>query len=258
MSKMNTARGSSLSFQASCSIVSSNTKALPGSHCRCWPPTRKPQPGGTMSGRCTIRRVLLTPVCGGIRVLVSRIENSALGLAPGTSQRGQLSRAADSSGTSSQMLRVGDAVAPQVVDAPPARLMQVAPFLFDRTAGAVRNIRFERSAVFGQHVDQLRANVVRRSLDRIQPGEIGALVEFDGRQLREIQERRLLLIDALPLQQDREAAIESMQRDLARTRPAVSSSALREMTRARGCWLRRPAWHGRAAHSSTQARVSSA
>ena len=32
-----------------------------------------------MSGTCTVRRVLVTPVCGGMRVLASRIEKNAVG-----------------------------------------------------------------------------------------------------------------------------------------------------------------------------------
>ena len=79
MSKIITARGTSLSFHASCSIVSSNTNAFPGTHSRSSAPTRKPQPGGMISGRCTSRRVLLTPECGGIRVLASSMENTADG-----------------------------------------------------------------------------------------------------------------------------------------------------------------------------------
>src|SRR3979490_2014998 len=49
MSKIRTTRSLSLSFQASCSMVSSNTHALPGTHFRVSLPTRKPQPSGMMS-----------------------------------------------------------------------------------------------------------------------------------------------------------------------------------------------------------------
>src|SRR3546814_9255676 len=56
-SKIRSARNSSLSFHASCSIVSSKAKAVPSCHSRVSPPTRKPHPGGTISGRCTIARV---------------------------------------------------------------------------------------------------------------------------------------------------------------------------------------------------------
>lgn len=111
------------------------------------------------------------PWWGGIRVLASRIENTALGLEPGISQRGQLARAA-----------------------------------------TVRDVRFESSAVFRQHIDQLGTNIVRRRFERIQPGKPGPVMEFDGCELREIQERRLLRIDARPLHQDREATIEPVQR----------------------------------------------
>ena len=79
MSKIRIARGVSDRFHASCWIVSSNTHACPGSHSLVVAPTRKPQPGGTMSGRCTVRRVFVTPVWGGIRVLASRIEKNAVG-----------------------------------------------------------------------------------------------------------------------------------------------------------------------------------
>src|SRR5437773_6100608 len=48
--------------------VSSNTHAWPGRHSRVSEPTRKPHPAGTTSGTCTTRRVLVTPVWGGMRV----------------------------------------------------------------------------------------------------------------------------------------------------------------------------------------------
>ena len=62
MSKIKIARGVSERFQASCLMVSSNTQAWPGTHSRVVEPTRKPQPGGTISGRCTVQRVLVMPV----------------------------------------------------------------------------------------------------------------------------------------------------------------------------------------------------
>ena len=45
MSRISTARRRSLSFHASCSIVSSKAKARPSTHSRVSPPTRKPQSG---------------------------------------------------------------------------------------------------------------------------------------------------------------------------------------------------------------------
>jgi ABC-type sugar transport system ATPase subunit len=69
----------SLSFQASWSIESSNTHALPSTHSRVSLPTRNQQAGGTMSGRCTISRVLVSPQCGGMVVRASRQENMAVG-----------------------------------------------------------------------------------------------------------------------------------------------------------------------------------
>src|SRR5215471_9366085 len=85
MSKISTTRSWSLSFQASCSIVSSKTQALPGTHSRVSLPTRKPQPSGTISGRCVTSRALVTPVCGGMRVLGFSSENIALGVRPACS-----------------------------------------------------------------------------------------------------------------------------------------------------------------------------
>ena len=61
-SRMRIARGASLSFQASCSIVSSNAQALPASRVRVSAPTRNPHPSGTTSGRWTVVRTLLEPV----------------------------------------------------------------------------------------------------------------------------------------------------------------------------------------------------
>ena len=82
---ISTTRNSSLSFHASCSIVSSKTNALPTRHSTVVAPQRKPQPGGTIKGRWQTSRVLATPVCGGIRVRGASSENMALGEAPGTS-----------------------------------------------------------------------------------------------------------------------------------------------------------------------------
>ncbi len=88
MSKMSTTRSLSLSFQASCSMVSSKTHALPGTHSRVSLPQRKPQPSGTMSGRWVTSRTLVTPVWGGIRVPGLRRENIDAGVRPGWSGMG--------------------------------------------------------------------------------------------------------------------------------------------------------------------------
>ena len=58
---ISTTRSSSLSFHASCSIVSSNTNASPTRHSRVVAPTLKPQSGGTIRGRWQTSRVLATP-----------------------------------------------------------------------------------------------------------------------------------------------------------------------------------------------------
>lgn len=87
-SKIKIARGTSESFHASCSIVSSKTQAVPTCHSRVTPPTLNPQPGGTINGRCTVTRVLVTPVWDGIRVCASKIEKKAVGPRPGMSIRG--------------------------------------------------------------------------------------------------------------------------------------------------------------------------
>ena len=55
MSKIRMARGVSDRFQASCSMVSSNTHACPGIHSRVVAPTRNPHCGGTINGRCTVQ-----------------------------------------------------------------------------------------------------------------------------------------------------------------------------------------------------------
>src|SRR5438445_146676 len=90
-SKMRTMRGSSLSFHASCSNVSSNTQARPSRHGRVSAPTRKRQAGGTTSGRCTMKRVFVTPVCPGMRVFGASTEKKAVGACPGMAQSGAAS-----------------------------------------------------------------------------------------------------------------------------------------------------------------------
>ena len=75
ISKIKTTRSSLLSFQASCSIVSSKMRSLPISHERTSFPTRKPHSGGKMSGRWQTRRVFCMPVWGAIRVPARNNEN---------------------------------------------------------------------------------------------------------------------------------------------------------------------------------------
>src|SRR5882724_12188375 len=72
-------------------MVSSNTQASSATHSRVVEPTRKPQLGGTISGRCTVQRVLVMPVWAGMRVLGSKIEKNAVGARPSTRQRGTTS-----------------------------------------------------------------------------------------------------------------------------------------------------------------------
>src|ERR1700742_3549926 len=88
ISKIYTARGVSDRFHASCSIVSSNTQDGLAIHSRVVAPTRNPQLGGTINGKCTVQRVLVMPVCAGIRVLGSKIEKNAVGARPSTRHRG--------------------------------------------------------------------------------------------------------------------------------------------------------------------------
>ena len=80
VSQIKMVRGRSLSFQASCSIVSSNTQASPSRHGRVSEPTRKPHPGGTIRGRWTTSRTLAIPVWGGMRVLGTNYDRSKLGV----------------------------------------------------------------------------------------------------------------------------------------------------------------------------------
>src|SRR6476661_2127236 len=81
-SKMKTTRNSSDGFSASCSIVSSNTKASPGSQYRVSAPTLNQQPSGTISGKWHTSRELFTPTCAGMCAFGASNENIALGPAP--------------------------------------------------------------------------------------------------------------------------------------------------------------------------------
>src|SRR5205085_12287383 len=48
-------------------------------HCRVSPPTLNPQFSGTIRGKCTIARALVSPACGAIRLLGSSTEKYRLG-----------------------------------------------------------------------------------------------------------------------------------------------------------------------------------
>ena len=102
MSQIRMIRVSSLSFHASCSIVSSNTQASPIRHSRVSPPTRKPHPAGSTSGRWTTRRKFAMPVCGGIRVFGFSTENMAVGERRSTSACGRRLTAAIVAGARAQ------------------------------------------------------------------------------------------------------------------------------------------------------------
>src|SRR5689334_4404589 len=93
-SKMKTTRNSSDGFSASCSIVSSKTKASPGFHCRVSAPTLNQQPSGTISGKWHTSRELLTPTCAGMCAFGASNENIALGPAPAMTGCGTCARAA--------------------------------------------------------------------------------------------------------------------------------------------------------------------
>lgn len=70
-----------------------------------------------------------------------------------------------------------------------------------RAVRVASHVRREGSGVL-QHALQLRTDVVRRRLDRIEPREVRAVVELLLRQLREIEISRLLQVDALAPDQD--------------------------------------------------------
>src|SRR5881398_2782178 len=86
------------------------------------------------------------------------------------------------------------ALAPQEVDAPPARVVELPPLVY-RRALADRDVRLQRRRPVRKYVDELRSNVVGCRFDRVEPWKVAALVEFDRGQLRKIHEGWLLAID---------------------------------------------------------------
>src|SRR5882672_10066183 len=163
-SKMRTTRGLSLSFHASCSKVSSNTQARPSRHSRVSAPTRKPHEGGTTSAMCTMKRVFVTPVCAGMRVLGASTEKKAVGACPRISQSGAAWSRAAVLGQREVFLDAL-AVLEQEEGAPALRVVELQP-LIDRGSHGLGDVRHEVVRGLCERGERLGADLVRRGLER--------------------------------------------------------------------------------------------
>src|SRR5580692_6199983 len=206
ISRISTARGTSLSFQASCSKVSSNTKALPGCHSRRSAPTRNKQPGGTINGRCTMRRVFDAGVRRNVRLGIENGEHGGRTTARHLASRPGLERL-DGAWETRDVIRYGSPFLPEIIDAPAARLIELAPLIERHSRGNI-HVGPQYGGSLLKQVDEFGANVVGRRFNGIQPGKIAALVELDRRQARKIHEGRLRPINGLLAQQCLQAAVE--------------------------------------------------
>ena len=152
--------------------------------------------------------MLVTPVCGGMRV--PRLEYRE--------ERGRAARRhvalwrpleqLRGARTARQMRRLRHRLVPQEVRAPAPRLVQFLP-LPQRHPVRVGDVGLEPLAIRDQHGHELRTNLVGGRLDRVQPREIAAVEELDRGDLREIHEGRLRGIAAAPAGQQLDAALDA-------------------------------------------------
>ena len=184
----------SLSFQASCSIVSSNAQASPTRGVRVSAPTRSPQPSGTTRGRWTVVRTLLDPVCGGIRVRGSSIENITVGPLPGRSSKGTASSRGGGRRAAGDIRVLAHAVLPQEPGAPARAVVELGP-LIGRLAGVEGDVGAEARVALVQKRPQLARDFGGLRLERREPGETIPVEEFDRGQIGEMAIDRLLDID---------------------------------------------------------------
>ena len=240
-SRMRIARGTSLSFQASCSIVSSNTQASPGRHSRV-----SRADAEAASRRDDERhvhddtRVGDAGVRGDVRLRIEDREESRRRVAGNVEQR-QARKQLRGARAASQVLVHRLAVAPQVENAPAARVIQLGP-LIERHALRIRDVRLETRGVLGEHALELFANIRGRGLELIEPGELRARIELARRQLREIQESRLGREDAAPAEERVDAMVEALLLRAGMTARAIPATARSDKHRAphRSPWLQRP------------------
>src|SRR5207248_8765331 len=106
------------------------------------------------------------------------------------------------------MLWLRHAFVPQKVRAPAARLVELPP-LVEGHAIAVGHVRLQSGLIGGQNARQLRADVLSRLLDRLQPREFCALEELDRRELRNIEEGRLRCVAPALAGQEVDAAVDT-------------------------------------------------
>ena len=78
------------------------------------------------------------------------------------------------------MCRLCCAGAPHEIDAPPARIVEFLPLVFQGTLPQ-GDVGLQCRWSFGKHIHEFRTNIVGRGFDLREPRKLAALVELDRR-----------------------------------------------------------------------------
>ncbi len=167
------ARGESDRFQASCSMVSSNTHACPGTHC-----SRFAADSETAIRRHDQRQMDCQPCIGNAGMRRYRracIENGKENGGRARSHVAQRRRleGLHGQGTTRHMRRLLDALIGQKVGTPAPRLIEFSPSI-ERNPVGIGDIGFKARAIRHQNCRELAANFLGRGFDGVQPRKLTA------------------------------------------------------------------------------------